>query len=134
VLPSSVPSSQLGWVRGRMGKQIATAGGLAGQASQRWIVLALLIAGTFFCYVHRSALSIAAPSISKHLGSNPATMGILLSVFFWSYALAQMPMGWLADRYGVGRTYAAGFLMWAFAWSANSRLTKWLFIYLSRTY
>ena len=27
-------------------------------------------------------------------------MGLILSGFFWSYALMQLPGGWLIDRYG----------------------------------
>jgi ACS family D-galactonate transporter-like MFS transporter len=82
---------------------------------QRWLVLALLVGGVFFAYVHRSALSIAAPFVSKDLGLNPGATGVLLSVFFWSYSIAQMPAGWLADRFGVGRVYATGFMIWAVA-------------------
>lgn len=75
----------------------------------------MLVGGTFFAYLHRSALSIAAPFVSRDLGLNPGATGILLSVFFWSYSLSQMPAGWLADRFGVGRVYAVGFVVWAAA-------------------
>jgi MFS family permease len=37
---------------------------------------------------------------------------LLNSVFFWSYALLQIPAGWLVDRYGVRRVYAFGFFFW----------------------
>jgi MFS family permease len=75
----------------------------------------MLVGGTFFAYLHRSALSIAAPFVSQDLGLNPGVTGVLLSVFFWSYSLAQIPSGWLADRFGVGRVYATGFVIWASA-------------------
>jgi MFS family permease len=66
----------------------------------------------FFCYVHRQTLPIAAPFLMKDLGLNSASVGLLLSAFFWSYSLAQVPFGWLVDRYGIGRVYAAGFFIW----------------------
>ena len=69
----------------------------------------------FFCYAHRGTLSVAAPFLMKDLGLNPAVMGILLSAFFWSYSLAQVPAGWLLDRYGLGRVYAIGFFTWTVA-------------------
>jgi ACS family glucarate transporter-like MFS transporter len=69
----------------------------------------------FFCYAHRGTLSIAAPFLMKDLGINPAVMGVLLSAFFWSYSLAQVPAGWMLDRYGLGRVYAIGFLTWTLA-------------------
>jgi MFS family permease len=40
---------------------------------------------------------------------------MLLSSFFWSYALLQIPAGWLVDRWGVKWTYAAGFVLWSIA-------------------
>jgi len=75
----------------------------------------LIFGGTFFAYFHRSALSIAAPFVAADFGLTPAMTGVLLSAFFWTYALAQLPSGWLVDRFGVGRAYAAGFLVWAAA-------------------
>jgi MFS transporter, ACS family, D-galactonate transporter len=79
------------------------------------VLLAFLTTGMFFCYAHRGTLSVAAPFLMKDLGLNPAVMGILLSAFFWSYSLAQVPAGWLLDRYGLGRVYAIGFLTWTIA-------------------
>ena len=93
----------------------AAAAALEERPRQRWMMLALLVGGLFFCYFHRSVLSVAAPFIIKDARLSPAAMGVLLSAFFWSYALAQVPAGWLADRYGVGRAYAAGFVVWAAA-------------------
>jgi MFS family permease len=46
-------------------------------------------------------------------------MGMLLSAFFWSYSFAQVPAGWLVDRLGVGRAYAAGFAVWTAAVTAT---------------
>lgn len=42
-----------------------------------------------------------------------AYRGLLNSAFFWSYALLQIPAGWLVDRYGTKRPYAVGFLFWS---------------------
>src|SRR5260370_25736137 len=49
------------------------------------------------------------------LSISPAGMGALLSAFFWTYALFQIPCGYLADRYGLKWTYAAGFTLWSLA-------------------
>jgi MFS family permease len=78
----------------------------------------------FFCYVHRQTLPIAAPFLMSDLGINNAAVGLLLSAFFWSYSLAQVPFGWLADRYGIGRVYAAGFFIWMAAATASGILRK----------
>ncbi len=42
-------------------------------------------------------------------------MGILLSAFSWTYAWTQIPVGWLAERYGAHRILAAGLTIWASA-------------------
>src|SRR5581483_5018677 len=81
----------------------------------RWVLLTFLSTGMFFCYLHRQTLAIAAPFMMKDLGLNRAALGILLSAFFWSYSLAQVPVGWIVDRYGVARVYASGFLIWTAA-------------------
>jgi len=88
-------------------------------STERWYLAALLTSGMIFCYAHRSALGVAAPFMIKDLGLNPAVMGILLSAFFWSYALMQMPAGWLVDRFGVRRSYALGYLFWSLASAAT---------------
>lgn len=85
------------------------------QSSRRWILLAFLTTGMLFCYTQRGTLSVAAPFMMKDLGFSKAATGVLLSAFFWSYSLAQVPAGWLVDRYGVGKAYAAGFFIWTVA-------------------
>jgi hypothetical protein len=62
---------------------------------RRWLLLGFLTVAMFFCYAHRQALAIAAPFMMKNLGLNAAATGLLLSAFFWSYSLAQVPAGWL---------------------------------------
>ena len=77
--------------------------------------MVLLVTAMIVCYAHRAALSVAAPFMMKELHLSPTVMGILLSAFFWSYSLMQMPAGWLVDRLGVKRTYAFGYAFWSIA-------------------
>ncbi|HEU0172724.1 MAG TPA: hypothetical protein VFV58_00550 [Blastocatellia bacterium] len=44
---------------------------------QRWGLAALLVVAMLFCYAQRSALNVAATSMSDELGFNPAKMGLL---------------------------------------------------------
>jgi sugar phosphate permease len=55
--------------------------------------MALLVAAMIVCYAQRGTLSVAAPFMIKELNLSTSAMGILLSVFFWSYSLMQMPAG-----------------------------------------
>jgi len=82
---------------------------------RRWIVLALVFVGIVISYIDRGNLSIAAPSIMREYGIGPATMGVLLSAFFWTYGAFQIPAGIAVDWFGMRRAYAAGFLLWSIA-------------------
>lgn len=101
----------------------SSAGGIAaapetvarGRAIERWWLLALLISGMTFCYAQRGTLSIAAPFMIRELGINTETMGLMLSAFSWCYCFMQVPSGWIVDRFGVRRAYAAGFALWSIA-------------------
>src|SRR5678816_3257281 len=80
-----------------------------------WALGVLLVTGMIACYAGRGALSVAAPFMMRDLGLSPASMGILLSAFFWLYAFMQVPAGWVVDRFGVKWAYAAGFAFWSVA-------------------
>jgi MFS family permease len=77
--------------------------------------VALLAAALFINYVDRGALPIAAPLLQDDLGFSPQQLGLLFSAFFWSYALLQIPVGWLAERFGAQRVLALGLALWASA-------------------
>jgi MFS family permease len=91
--------------------------------SRRSIVLALVFFGIVINYIDRGNLSIAAPSIMRDFRIAPATMGVLLSAFFWTYAAFQIPAGILVDRFGIRRAYAVAFLVWSIA-SASIALSR----------
>ena len=76
-------------------------------------------------YVDRTALSvaIAVPEFRNHFGLTDSQRGLMNSAFFWSYALLQLPAGWLVDRAGVKYPYAASFLLWSMV-SAGTALTR----------
>ncbi|MDR5780445.1 MFS transporter [Caballeronia sp. LZ065] len=66
----------------------------------RWVVIFLAFLAIAINYIDRANLAVAAPQIEKALNIGPAEMGFILSGFFWSYALMQMPFGWFVDRVG----------------------------------
>ena len=78
-------------------------------------VLFLLTLSVLINYIDRSNLSIAAPLIKDELRISASQLGILLSAFFWTYALMQIPAGWLVDRFDVKWVFAAGFFVWSAA-------------------
>jgi D-galactonate transporter len=70
-------------------------------------------------YIDRTVLSAAAPQMSKEFALTPEMMGIVLSAFFWSYALLQIPAGWFADRFGQKLGLGAAVGAWSFATAAT---------------
>jgi MFS family permease len=78
--------------------------------------LVLLLAAVLFInYADRGLLSTAAPLVQSELHLTDPQLGLLFSAFFWTYACAQIPIGWVAERYGAGRVLAGGLILWAAA-------------------
>jgi len=75
----------------------------------------LLAAALFINYVDRGALPTAAHLIQDELGFSARQLGLLFSAFFWSYSLLQIPVGWVAERFGAQRVLAGGLAVWACA-------------------
>ncbi|MFL9886910.1 MFS transporter [Paraburkholderia agricolaris] len=85
----------------------------AGQASSvRWRIFGVVFLITLINLVDRISLSIAMPTIAREFALSPTMQGLILSSFFWSYALLQIPGGWLIDRFGPRRVVAGATLLW----------------------
>jgi len=80
----------------------------------RWVIVSLLFLATAINYANRTALSIAGPALAKSLHLDSVSMGYIFSAFGWSYVLAQLPGGWLLDRFGSRRIYAISLFAWSF--------------------
>jgi MFS family permease len=81
----------------------------------RWTIVGLLFTASLINYFDRATISFALPLISTELHLGPEAKGLLLSAFFWSYALMQIPMGILADRVNLRWLYAIAFTIWSVA-------------------
>lgn len=81
--------------------------------ARRWTIVGLLFTASLINYFDRATISFALPLISTELHLGPEAKGVLLSAFFWSYALLQIPMGVLADRVNLRWLYAAAFTLWS---------------------
>lgn len=79
----------------------------------RWLMIGLCMAANAINYIDRANLAVAAPSMSKELGLNATDMGLILSGFFWTYALMQLPFGYVADRVGARLSLVVAVLWWS---------------------
>src|SRR4051794_35943128 len=82
--------------------------------SVRYSVMVWLTLAAALSYLVRSAISVAESEIRGELGLTLQQSGWFMGAFFASYALFQVPCGWLAQRYGTRLTLA----WFALAWSA----------------
>ncbi len=79
----------------------------------RWQTFVLLLFVGALSYIDRISLSIGMPLIAKEFDLSPQMQGLLLSSFFWTYALFQIPGGWLADKIGPRRILTWAVTLWS---------------------
>ncbi len=79
----------------------------------RIAVAGLLTLMACLLYLDRYAVGIASESMRVDLKMTQTQMSWFLSAFFWSYALCQVPAGWLSDRFGPRVMLTAYILGWS---------------------
>ncbi len=86
--------------------------------SRQLVVFGLFIL-SLITYIDRVCISSAKSAIAADLALSDQAMGLAFGAFALGYALAQVPSGWLADRFGP-RLALAGIVS---AWSVLTALT-----------
>ncbi|MFO1446434.1 MFS transporter [Bacillus sp. Bva_UNVM-123] len=76
-----------------------------------WKIVVVLSLGWVFIYATRTILNPVMPNIAEEYGLNNAQLGIINSVFFLTYALAQIPSGALGDKFGRKYVLVPGFIL-----------------------
>lgn len=82
-------------------------------SSVRLLIVAAATLMSFLLYVDRFCVSFAEPYIKQDLGLTYGQIAWFTSGFFWTYALAQVPSGWLSDRYGARIMLTLYILTWS---------------------
>ena len=97
----------------------------------RHVVLALTVAAYMITYMDRTVFSTVAPEMRKELGISLVQLGTIFSIFRFSYALFQVPGGWLGDKIGPRRALTIIVSWWsiftsltAAGWNATSLLDR----------
>ena len=68
-------------------------------------------AGYFVSFLFRNVNSVVFPELTAEFNLSPGTLGLLTSVYFLTFAGAQLPLGMLMDRYGPRRVNATMLLV-----------------------
>lgn len=82
-------------------------------SGQRYAVATVLTLTACLLYLDRYAVNILRPSIRADLNMTQAQFSWFESLFFWSYALCQIPAGWLSDRLGPRRVLTMYIVGWS---------------------
>ncbi len=103
-------------------------------SAREWTVVLLLVLSVIINYIDRSNLSLAMPLIQRQFTLSPVHVGLLLSAFFWTYALMQLSgvAGWLSDHFPVGWVMVAGYLLWSGATIVTGLVTGFTTLYVTR--
>ncbi len=83
------------------------------QKTVRWFILFLIALVTCINYIDRAIISLAAPNIQADLHIDPAMMGIIFSVFGWSYTFSMLFSGYFLDRFGPRKVYTVSLILWS---------------------
>lgn len=80
----------------------------------RYLIVLFLFLVTSLNYADRATLSMVGKDVQKQFSMDSVSMGFLLSAFSWAYVAAQLPGGWLLDRFGSKRVYGWSIGLWSF--------------------
>ena len=83
--------------------------------STRYVVLAWLCLSATIAYVQRNSLGVAESTIRAELSLSEHEMGLAMSAFFATYAIFQLPTGWLAHMGGTRRVLSSLTVLWSLA-------------------
>ncbi|MEW5725230.1 MAG: MFS transporter, partial [Thermodesulfobacteriota bacterium] len=72
--------------------------------NNRFLVFILSSCLLLISMLYRASNAVVAPELSRDLGLGPEALGLMGAVFFYVFALAQIPLGLVLDRIGAKRT------------------------------
>ncbi len=79
----------------------------------RWLIVALLFCIYMLMVIDRVSIAVAAKYIMSEYHLSEVQIGSIFSAFLVSYALFQIPGGWLGDRFGPRRVLAGAVCWWS---------------------
>lgn len=81
----------------------------------RFSVLGMATMVAFMMYLDRICLAwiVDSDSFKNEVHLTPAQLSWIKGAFFWAYALAQVPAGWLSDRYGARVLMTIYIILWS---------------------
>ncbi len=97
--------------------------------SYRYIIYAFVALAYFLVYFHRTSTAVMATDLTAAFGIAPSAICLFGSMYFYAYAIGQLPAGILADKWGIRNTMSLfvviaglGALLFAISDSFNTAL------------
>lgn len=98
----------------------------------RFLVLGTAFLVSVLLYLHRFTMTYAEQYVREDLGLNQAQLGWCFSAFFFAYALAQVPSGWLSGRFGSRLMLTIYILVWSGFTASMGLVTGFIGLFLVR--
>ena len=98
----------------------------------RHVVIGAACLMSVLLYLHRFCFSIPQTYIQEDLGLSNSEIAWILSAFFWTYALGQVPAGWLSDRFGSRSMLTLYVLLWSLFTGLMGGVSSFLALLLLR--
>jgi MFS family permease len=97
-----------------------------------WFVLAVLVVAALIAFIDRQVVAIVVDPMKADLGVGDAQIGWLYGVFALFYAVAALPIAWLADRKSRKHIIAAGIFLWSLMTIACGLSRSYWNVFLAR--
>ncbi len=99
---------------------------------RRWLMLTVSWIVFFVAFLDRVNLSVAMPFISKDFQLSPEQTGFILSAFFLTYTLFQIPGGIMGDKIGPKKVMTVALIWWSVMTVATGLARGFSHFYLVR--
>lgn len=103
-----------------------------GERNYGWILVWVMLFGAVVNYLDRANLSIAGTTIAAEFNFSPIQMGVLFSAMLLPYAIANLPAGWITDKYGEKKLLTVATVLWSIATIAAGFSQTFSSLYASR--
>lgn len=95
-------------------------------AAYRWNIVFMLTAAQAIAYIDRINLSVVGPELVQHYGYSKALLGLLFSIFSWTYTASLLLAGPFADWARPRRSFPIGVGIWSVATGLCSFTTSFV--------
>ena len=99
---------------------------------RRWLLLGASWLVFFVAFLDRVNLSVAMPLIAKDFQLSPEQTGLILSAFFITYTLLQVPGGILGDKIGPKKVMTVALVWWSIMTMATGLTKSFSQLYIVR--